>query len=206
MELVKNSYDAFARNVQIRFGTDESGNEYMEIEDDGTGMTRQVIEEAWCCVATPYRTLNRLATRGGESRRVVGERGLGRLAVARIGNRLRMLTQAAGAPCWEVTVDWTELQESNQLSRSSVRCKESLKSSPFQESGTRIRVTDLRGPWDEARVADLRDNLARLISPFSSVGDFQDHLRDRAFGGVRGSADRGPGISCGTEIQHPRGS
>ena len=114
MELVKNSYDAFARNVRVRFGTDESGKEYLEIEDDGTGMTRQVIEDAWCCVATPYRTLNRLATRGGETRRVAGEKGLGRLAVAKIGNRLRMLTQAAGAPCWEVTVDWMELQESDQ--------------------------------------------------------------------------------------------
>ena len=173
MELAKNSYDAFACNVHIRFGTDESGDEYMEIVDDGTGMTRQVIEEAWCCVATPYRTLNRLATRGGEARRVVGEKGLGRLAVARIGNSLRVLTQAAGAPCWEVAVDWTELQESDQLSQSYVRCKESQTPSPFQESGTCIRVTELRGLWDEARVADLRDNLARLISPFSSVDDFR---------------------------------
>ena len=172
MELVKNSYDAFARNVRIRFGSDESGNEYMEIEDDGTGMSRQVIEDAWCCVATPYRTVNRLATRGEEARRVVGEKGLGRLAVARIGNRLRMLTQAARAPCWEVTVDWKEVQESDQLSRSFVRCTKSRKPSPFQESGTCIRVTDLRGRWDEARVADLRENLARLISPFSGVDDF----------------------------------
>lgn len=173
MELVKNSYDAFARNVHIRFGTDESGNEYMEIEDDGTGMTRQVIEEAWCCVATPYRTRNQFATRGGEARRVVGEKGLGRLAVARIGNRLRMLTQADGAPCWEVTVDWTELQESDQLSQSFVRCTELQKPSPFQESGTCIRVTELGGLWDEARIGDLSDNLARLISPFSSVEGFR---------------------------------
>lgn len=173
MELVKNSYDAFARNVHIRFGTDESGKEYFEIEDDGAGMTRHVIEEAWCCVATPYRTLNQLATRDGNARRVVGEKGLGRLAVARIGNRLRMLTQAAGAPCWEVTVDWTELQESDRLSQSFVRCKELRSPSPFQESGTCIRVTELRGLWDEARVADLSDNLARLISPFSAVDDFR---------------------------------
>lgn len=172
VELVKNSYDAFARNVRIRFGTDESGKEYLEIEDDGTGMTRQVIEDAWCCVATPYRTLNRLATRGGETRRVAGEKGLGRLAVAKIGNCLRMLTQAAGAPCWEVTVDWTELQESDQLSQSFVRCTEARKPSPFQVSGTCIRVTELRGRWDEARIADLRDNLARLLSPFSAVDDF----------------------------------
>lgn len=173
MELVKNSYDALARNVRIRFGTDESGTEYFEIEDDGTGMTRQVIEEAWCCVATPYRTLNQLAVRGGRARRVVGEKGLGRLAAARIGNRLRMLTQAAGAPCWEVTVDWTELQESDQVSRSFVRCRESRQPSPFQESGTCIRVTELRGRWDEARIAELSDNLARLISPFTAVDDFR---------------------------------
>jgi len=39
IELVKNSYDALASNVWVRFGTDEKEGAYIEIEDDGVGMT-----------------------------------------------------------------------------------------------------------------------------------------------------------------------
>ena len=53
IELVKNSYDAFAHNVWVEFGHSELEGLYLEIRDDGTGMTRQVIENEWCLVATP---------------------------------------------------------------------------------------------------------------------------------------------------------
>lgn len=172
IELVKNAYDAFAQNVRLRFGKDESGGSFFEIKDDGTGMTRQVIEKVWCCVATPYRNVNRVSKRDGKIRRVVGEKGLGRLAVARLGSHLRMLTQAAGAPCWEVTVDWAAVQQADELSQSFVRCREFRQLSPFQESGTCLRVSDLNGQWDQARIEDLKENLARLISPFFGVDDF----------------------------------
>ncbi len=35
IELVKNSYDAFANNVWIRFGTDPNHGDFLEVEDDG---------------------------------------------------------------------------------------------------------------------------------------------------------------------------
>ena len=44
VELVKNSYDAFATRVDIRFGEDgETSERYMEIADNGCGMDRQTI-------------------------------------------------------------------------------------------------------------------------------------------------------------------
>ena len=49
--------------------------------------------------------------------------------------------------------------------------KVSLENHRFR-SGTRLRIYSLKGQWDESRVSDLKDNLARLISPFSAVGDF----------------------------------
>lgn len=45
IELVKNSYDAFARNVWIRFKEDSADGKHLEIEDDGLGMTRDTIED-----------------------------------------------------------------------------------------------------------------------------------------------------------------
>lgn len=96
IELVKNAYDACAHNVRLRFNAGESGSDFFEIEDDGVGMAREVIADAWCCVATPYRKASPVATRDGMRRRVVGEKGLGRLSAGRLGTRLHMLTQASG--------------------------------------------------------------------------------------------------------------
>jgi DNA mismatch repair ATPase MutL len=43
IELVKNSYDAFAHNIWLRFRDDQSQGAFLEIEDDGDGMTREII-------------------------------------------------------------------------------------------------------------------------------------------------------------------
>src|SRR5712664_2967813 len=93
IELVKNSYDAFATRVEVRFATDSTGRPMLEIEDNGSGMTRQIIEEVWCLVATPFRAEETKSRRGRESRRVTGAKGLGRLSSARLGKRLEMLTK-----------------------------------------------------------------------------------------------------------------
>jgi signal transduction histidine kinase len=172
IELVKNSYDAFAQNVWLRFRDDQSQGAFLEIKDDGDGMTRAIIEDVWCLVATPFRKQNPVVKSGKRVRRVAGEKGLGRLSVARLGERLHMLTQAPGGSCWEVDVNWADISEGDDLSKSFVRCREYPEQSPFRKSGTRLRIHGLKGQWDENRISDLKENLARLMSPFSDLGDF----------------------------------
>lgn len=58
MELVKNAYDAFAENVWLEFYQDDLHGSCLEIRDDGMGMTREIIEDVWCLVATPYKKFN----------------------------------------------------------------------------------------------------------------------------------------------------
>jgi len=176
IELVKNSYDAFAHNVWVEFSYSDLEGSYLEIRDDGTGMTRKVIENEWCLVATPHKQTNSLVEKGGKVRRVSGNKGLGRLSVARLGNRLSMITKAPQSPCWEVTVNWSDVSESDDLSHSAVGFREYPETSPFQESGTRIRILDLTEEWDEKRKAELHDNLSRLISPFSTSDEFNIFL------------------------------
>ena len=176
IELVKNSYDAFASNVWIRFHKNAEGK-FLEIEDDGQGMTRQIIEQAWCIVATPFRQNHPYSKSGDKQRRVAGEKGLGRLSAARLGDRIHMLTQAPASPCWEVEVDWKAISKGDDLSSSVVRCRKYPFDSPFSESGTRLQIHELKEVWNEERIADLEDNLARLISPFVDVGKFNIFLR-----------------------------
>ena len=172
IELVKNSYDAFAETCWIRFGTSEGGEFYLEVEDDGQGMSRDTIEDVWAVVATPNKFDNPKARMGRKQRRVVGEKGLGRLSVARLGSRLEMVTQAKDESCWEVFVDWEALADETKLTDCFVGVREYQEDPPFKKTGTRIRIHDLAGSWDEPTIADLEDNLARLISPFNEVADF----------------------------------
>lgn len=172
IELVKNSYDAFAQNVQVAFKQASDGTLYLEIMDDGVGMTRDDVENSWCTVATPHKATHPFVKKGKRRRRVVGNKGLGRLSAARLGNRLTLLTQSLGAPCWEVNVDWQEIASGDDIARSAVAFTERKEGSPFKESGTRLRIHDLREQWDEDRIKELAENLGRLISPFAEQDEF----------------------------------
>ena len=174
IELVKNSYDAYARNVRVRFRNNKSYGRYLEIEDDGQGMTKEMLEEVWCLVATPFKAQNPLIRRGEDQRRVVGEKGLGRLSALRLGNRLHMMTQAESSPCWEVRINWAELLEADNLSKGFVNYRLYSQASPFSESGSGmlLRIYDLKSDWDESHMLDLKNNLARLISPFAQAEEF----------------------------------
>ncbi len=177
IELVKNSYDAFARNVSLRFFEDSIEGKQLEIKDDGLGMTREIIEEAWCTVATPYKDRHPTIRRGDKIRRVVGEKGLGRLSAARLGNQLRMLTKADSSPCWEVNVDWMTVSSGEELSDSVVKIREFSGSPPFEGTGTSLLISGLSNQWDDERIIELEEDLARLISPFSEFSDFKIVLR-----------------------------
>jgi len=175
IELVKNAYDAYATQAEVRFREENEGK-ILEIQDNGSGMDRKVIEDAWCTVATPYREDNPIAKRSGrKNRRASGKKGLGRLSAARLGSTLEMITQTEGGQCWKVNVDWDKLAELDSLDKcfaTIAHCADS----PFKKSGTLIRITSLRSTWGESTIQDLRDNLARLLPPFETKDDFTIRL------------------------------
>jgi HSP90 family molecular chaperone len=51
LELVKNSYDADATNVEIKINNDEN---YIELIDNGIGMSLDIIEDTWMVPATNF--------------------------------------------------------------------------------------------------------------------------------------------------------
>ena len=171
-ELVKNSYDAFADRVDVRFRTDETLGDSIEIQDNGFGMDRAAVETVWCVVATPYRADNPVSRKGSKTRRTAGEKGLGRLSMARLGSRLEMLTQAKGQPCIRVEIEWTSLSQASSLDLCTASVEEYDGPSPFKHSGTLLRIYDLQAEWNDERLEELHEHLSRLLSPFSGVEDF----------------------------------
>ena len=85
-ELVKNSYDADATGVLIRFvGSLDVGAGRIEVVDNGHGMSLDTIQGTWMEPGTIYRKRH---TRSEElGRRVLGEKGIGRFAASRLANR-----------------------------------------------------------------------------------------------------------------------
>lgn len=103
-ELAKNSYDADASWVQIRIGNmNNFGKEglsdeekpFVEIEDDGDGMSFETIRDSWMNPASPNkyekRLKHRIKTRKG--RIIQGEKGIGRYAVFQIGKKAEIYTR-----------------------------------------------------------------------------------------------------------------
>ncbi len=106
LELIKNSYDADANWVQIRFNNfelDKDDNNKLiakpdssiEIEDDGIGMELSVIEEAWLNPATPNKYLKKRKgnNRTDKERIIQGEKGIGRFAVYKLGSKIEITTK-----------------------------------------------------------------------------------------------------------------
>ncbi|HEY4329080.1 MAG TPA: ATP-binding protein, partial [Phycisphaerae bacterium] len=171
IELVKNAYDAYATVVDIRFKQNET--EWMvEIEDNGSGMSRATIEDAWLTVATPYREKHSVAKhKGRRDRQTSGEKGLGRLSSARLGTELEMVTQTVGGECWTLQVDWESLSKSGSLEQCVATIQKTAEP-PFETSGTRLRIWPLQTVWNDQAWNDLRDNLARLLPPFDVPDEF----------------------------------
>ena len=181
-ELVKNSYDAYAYNVQLSINEDNEGNAYIEIVDDGLKKKKKIIEEAWAVIATPYKKKNPVVIRDGKVRIVSGNKGLGRLSSARLGNRLEILSKNANDECVLVKIDWNSMVESTDISSCGIsiesgneeyllkRINDDLNSP--SDTGTILRISELNADWDEKKISELRQALARLISPFEDVSDF----------------------------------
>jgi histidine kinase len=180
IELVKNSYDAFASEVRVSFLRHEGSLfPYLEIKDNGLGMTKEVIDEVWCTVATPYKETHPFVKNGDKIRRVSGAKGLGRLAVARLGKSLRMITKASETESWEVNVNWNDIASADSVSACYVSRREYKGSlAPEGWQGTILQINDLNGNWTTTEYGDLKENLARLLSPFESKEEFRIFVKE----------------------------
>jgi signal transduction histidine kinase len=174
IELVKNSYDALATRVDVRFRRDaEAGESIIEVEDNGTGMSRKEVVGVWAVVATPHRLTSPYTGKGPRRRRVSGAKGLGRLSSARLGNRLEILTRAENDKCWRLNVDWPALAKAASIAKCGIEVSPCPAPPLITKTGTLVRIGDLRSEWDEERLDDLSDQLSRLVSPFEEVADFE---------------------------------
>ena len=188
MELVKNAYDALAVHVQVRIRSVAAGSDapFIEIIDDGHGMDYATIRDVWCVIATPFKKTQYPSKTGESGRTVTGEKGLGRLAAARLGSKIEVTTRMQGGDVLGFSLNWNDLLATEVLEDAEFHVSR-LPVDVFDgEHGTKIRIGKLRSPWGKEKIDDLRLHLTRLVSPFATVKDFSLRL-DTA--GERGEKD-----------------
>ena len=192
IELVKNSYDADATRVLIRFtGPLEASQGMIEVIDNGHGMSLDTIRTAWMEPATLVKRQRSRSEKFG--RRVLGEKGIGRFAASRLAERLDVVTKRDEvANQTQVLFDWTQFddpdlfldevkvswyqQPASEFARlGAVRALWGPDEDPIDAElrhGTILRMQTLNSDWGKAEFGRLRSGLARLVSPFSgSAGD-----------------------------------
>lgn len=143
LELVKNAYDAQSLDVIIIIS-----KEHIIINDNGIGMNRQKMIEAWMHVGISDKKY--IIGEGEDARVLAGSKGVGRFAIARLGAKASVYTKMdeQEAVLWQT--DWN----TNTLET----CQEK------EERGTKIVIEQLRDKWTESRVRNLREFLSRTYN------------------------------------------
>jgi signal transduction histidine kinase len=171
VELIKNSYDADARNVTIVFSEPlDISKGSISVIDDGIGMSLDVIKEAWLEPATISKA-RETYTAGG--RRVAGEKGIGRFAAARIAQSMEMTSIAKGKrKKVSVRFDWGVFDNVDKY-LDEIECSwEERPASSGEKHGTTLHLKDLNDSWGGQQFQKLRSELSRLVSPDDKDDEF----------------------------------
>ncbi|HMH32776.1 MAG TPA: ATP-binding protein [Puia sp.] len=181
LELIKNSYDADAKRVKIRLeNVDKKKYGTIDILDDGEGMDISIIETVWLEPGSDYKAnLFAKKIRTKKYKRLpVGEKGIGRFGVHKLGNRIELISRMLGSSTEVVVkIDWNKFGEHKYLKDAKFEVFERTPEYFIRNRvGTRITVSDLRTDWDRKMVREFYKSVFTLNSPFQKPGNFQVQL------------------------------
>lgn len=143
---------------------------WIEFRDTGSGMSQADLSRAYMVIGTSSRkrVLDR-ALESGNSTIPLGEKGVGRLSVMRLGSHLKVVTATArDEHLNELVVDWSAFEDLDKLVGDiKIEPTASGKKPDPAFSGTNIRITDLKGNWSPTRIDDIaKSELSRFTDPF----------------------------------------
>lgn len=201
IELIKNTYDADASICFICFNIE---NDEIYILDNGTGMTKEVIEECWMTIGTD----NKKQKYKSQKKRIrSGEKGIGRFALDRLGNKCEMYTanKVDGRLILWVN-DWRKFEQEGKMlddieadfnylncnfkdiipkeilnSIDNLNSKRDVNNKVKLESGTLLKISGLRDQWNEKSINNITNSMGFLLPP-SEQKDYtlciQKNLKD----------------------------
>jgi len=178
-ELVKNAYDADASNVRLTFHDLGTAAARIVIRDNGEGMSLDVITNVWLEPGADYRELQKQSNkRSTKFRRLpLGEKGVGRFAVHKLGTRIKLNTKQRGQPEYEVSIDWEEYAQHKYMDEATIHIEQSeVPHFKDKESGTEIEIAGLRTDWKQGDIRRLWRNVKSISSPTKAPESFNVEL------------------------------
>lgn len=171
IELVKNAYDADSRRVIIAVERVRSSDTAIRfrISDDGHGMTRETVINAWLVPATRFKSNRKYSPNG---RRMQGNKGIGRYAAFVLGNELLLSTVAVeNHEKTTVLLNWEDFEKYEFLDEVPVLVETEVTNA---DSGTTFDISgddSFAAAWHKESLDLLRSELRKLISPFRDESD-----------------------------------
>jgi len=148
---------------------------YVEIVDEGVGMSLNDLSEIFLKIGTTNRVKQRAAERRAgtqRSRPLLGEKGLGRLSAMRLGDRLNIRTARSTDSNWNILdVDWMEFAAAGDADLTTVVIAPVIgeRKLPPNYSGTTVRISGLKSEWTYEKLEQLAGSeFAKLADPFSA--------------------------------------
>ena len=163
-ELIKNSYDADAKKVELTFIDSLDVGGVLTISDDGVGMTKEQLINGFMRLASSDKIHYPLSPI--YKRKRAGQKGIGRFAAQRLGRQLTIITQTEDSKqALEVTINWDDFKNDQDLMfiGNKIEYKDRRQN---KKSGTKLIIKDLRDKWTEAQIKRVYRYASEILQPF----------------------------------------
>lgn len=180
VELVKNSYDADATHVEIILSDiDNKDIGQIIIKDNGWGMDLDTIINCWLEPGSDSKSqIVNVGKRSPKGRLPIGEKGIGRFGVHKLGSKIELITRKSRGKEYVVRINWNDFSHSKYLDDVPVSVVELDQPKTFigDEHGTLIRINGLNKSWTRGEVRNIKRTVNSLSSPFESSDSFEANL------------------------------
>ncbi|MDX1774177.1 ATP-binding protein [Oceanihabitans sediminis] len=172
-ELVKNSYDADAVKVTLKFEDSDSIGGTLFIDDDGLGMTKDQLINGFMRISSTDKLRNPLSERYNRKR--AGQKGIGRFAVQRLGEKLTITTQTLNDDfALVLTIDWNKYQGDKDLANITNKI---ISVPKRKEEGTTLKIEGLKDRWSQAAIKRIYRYVSAIIQPFP-LSEQEENITD----------------------------
>ncbi len=185
LELVKNSYDAGARNVWVVFDHKNLDGEVsaIRIMDNGSGMSKDDVFDRWLFLAYSSKRgeggarVKDYRYKETFGRSMAGQKGIGRFSCDTLGGKLSLTTLKENDPeVHRLEVDWGKFEESQDVEFKDILLsyrEQQLEPLKFPDGshslkGTILSISSVREYWPHEHLERLTRYLQRMVNPYSS--------------------------------------
>lgn len=163
LELIKNAYDAKALKLVLDFS-----NNRLEITDNGVGMDSDDIKRYWMHIGKSNKAYE-ITDANNRKRIQAGSKGIGRFALARLGENVTLYSRKSDSKGIIWKTDWNSSTLENSVTSKSI--------------GTKIIIDNLREKWGKNRVKSLCSYLERVYNDTSmiievTIDDFTEKVKE----------------------------